>query len=63
MEVTVKIRDEVFGVVEKVAELEEKSVPELIGEGIRVYLQGALDNNLGDYFAINTDDCTYPILE
>jgi len=63
MEVTLKIREEVYEVIQKVAELENRSVPETIGEGIRVYLQGSLENELSNYFDIDTTDFSYPILE
>jgi len=63
MKVMLRIKDDVYAVVQKVAELEKKSVPEFIEDGIRAYLQGALDNELSNYFDIDTCDYKYPILE
>lgn len=63
MDVQLKIRDEIYRVVEKIANLQDLSVEEAIGEGIRTYLQGMLDEPLTDLFDIDTTDYTYPILE
>jgi len=63
MDVKLKIRDEIYRVVEKIANLQDLSVEEAIGEGIRTYLQGMLDEPLTDLFDIDTTDYTYPILE
>ena len=63
MKVTLRIRDDVYAVVKKVAMLEKRSVKELIGEGIRIYLQSILDEPLSEHFDIDTSDYKYPILE
>jgi len=63
MDVKLKVRDEIYRVVEKIANLQDMSVEEAIGEGIRMYLQGMLDEPLTDLFDIDTTDYTYPILE
>jgi len=58
-----KIRDEIYRVVKKIADLQDLSVEEAIGEGIRIYLQGMLDEPLTDLFDIDTSNYNYPILE
>jgi len=63
MDVKLKVRDEIYRVVEKIANLQDLSVEEVIAEGIRTYLQGVLDELLSDHFDIDTTDYTYPILE
>lgn len=60
MTVTLQIRDEINQILEKIADLEDRTVEELIGEGVRIYIQAAFDSELGDYFDLKTDD---PILE
>jgi hypothetical protein len=60
MQITLTINNNVHKALEKIADLEDRTVEELIGEGVRTYIQAAFDSELGDYFDLKTDD---PILE
>lgn len=63
MNITLEIKDEVMCAIKKIADLDNRSVDEAIGEAIRIYLQGTFDELVGDFFELNPENPQCPILE